>query len=237
MCCSIGDDFTRALFALLQEDPLPTHIIVEASGVADPARIAAFAAVDKQLHLNGVVTLVDATAYETHAHDPQLADNYDRQIAAAHLLLLSKIDLVGRAEIDALHDALEETRPDVPRLEISHGAAPLDLILGLDGAMPEARPLDSHNLETSSLHLHGPIDREALAACINSLHPHLIRAKGVLTDNRGTYVIHFAAGRVTLEEFDGIAHGHFVIIGKAGIPNAGHLQALLQDAQQQEDKK
>lgn len=237
VCCSIGDDFTRALFALLQEDPLPAHIIVEASGVADPARIAAFAAVDKQLRLNGVVTLVDATAYQTHAHDPQLADNYDRQIEAADLLLLSKIDLVGRAELDALHAGLEKRRPDVPRLEVSHGAAPLDLILGLEGTMPAARPLDSHNLETSAVHLHGPIDRDALAARLSTLQPHLIRAKGVLTDSRGAYVIHFAAGRVTLEEFDATPHGHFVIIGKAGIPNAGQLRALMQDLLEQEGKE
>lgn len=232
VCCSIGDDFTRALFALLQEDPLPDHIIVEASGVADPARIAAFASIDKQLRLNGVATLVDATGYQTHAHDPHLADNYAQQIKAADVLLISKTDLVTRAEIDAVHTALAALKPDTARLEISHGNAPLDIILGIDGTLPDmtVSPLQDHGLKSFATHIPTDMPRAQLANAIESLAPHLLRAKGVLTDSDGAYVIHFAAGRISIEPHEGKSSGHFVLIGTPTLADNAALTKLLQGA-------
>ena len=46
-----------------------------------------------ELRLDTIVTLVDVTAHDGHARDPYLADNYQRQIAAANLFLLSKTDI------------------------------------------------------------------------------------------------------------------------------------------------
>lgn len=229
VCCSIGDDFTRALFSLLQEDPLPDHIIVEASGVADPARIAAFASIDRQLRFNGVATLVDATAYQMHAHDPHLADNYAQQIKAADVLLISKTDLVTRAEIDAVHGALAATKPDTPRLEISHGNAPLDVVLGLEATMPESRftPLQDHGLRSFATHISPDMPRATMIEKIESLAPHLLRAKGVLTDSDGAYVIHYAAGRIALEPHEGKSSGHFVLIGTPALPDDAALAALF----------
>lgn len=234
VCCSIGDDFTRALFALLQESPLPDHIIVEASGVADPARIAAFASIDRQLRLNGVATLVDATAYETHAHDPHLADNYAQQIRAADVLLISKTDLVTSHEIDAVHAALAATKPDTPRLEMSHGNAPLDVVLGIEGTPLESIkpdrdfvPLHDHGLKSFATHISQDISRAQLVEKIESLAPHLLRAKGVLTDSEGAYVIHYAAGRIALEPYEGKSSGHFVLIGTPALPDDAALAALF----------
>lgn len=229
VCCSIGDDFTRALFALLQESPLPDHIIVEASGVADPARIAAFASIDRQLRLNGVAVLVDATAYETHAHDPHLADNYAQQIKAADVLLISKTDLVTQQEIDVVHEALAATKPDTPRLEISHGEAPLDVILGLQGNIPASSvaPLEDHGLKSFATHIGPDMPRAAVAKTIESLAPHLLRAKGVLTDSDGAYVIHYAAGRISLEPHEGQSSGHFVLIGTPALPDDAALAEMF----------
>ena len=229
VCCSIGDDFTRALFALLQEDPLPDHIIVEASGVADPARIAAFASIERQLRLNGVAVLVDATAYETHAQDPHLADNYAQQIKAADVLLISKTDLVARHEIDAVHAALERRKPSTPRLEINHGKAPPDVVLGLEGSTPNSSvaPLTDHGLKSFATHISPDMPRAHMVETIESLAPHLLRAKGVLTDSDGAYVIHYAAGRIALEPHEGKSSGHFVLIGTPALPDDAALAALF----------
>lgn len=229
VCCSIGDDFTRALFALLQEDPLPDHIIVEASGVADPARISAFASIDRQLRLNGVAVLVDATAYETHAQDPHLADNYAQQIKAADVLLISKTDLVARHEIDAVHAALERRKPSTPRLEINHGKAPPDVVLGLEGSTPDSSvaPLTDHGLKSFATHISPDMPRAQMVETIESLAPHLLRAKGVLTDSDGAYVIHYAAGRIALEPHEGKSSGHFVLIGTPALPDDAALAALF----------
>lgn len=225
VCCSIGDDLMQTLAGIMRVPERPDHIIIEASGVADPARIAAYASVDPELRLDGIVTLVDAAAHNMHGQDPHLADNYARQIDAAHMLIISKTDLVEDDKVQKLQDELSQERPDVPVLRAAHGRLPIDLLLGLNGDMPEARALDTHGLESRALHLHGRIDRDELAERLLALRPHMLRAKGVLTDNQGPYVIHFAGGRVSHEAFDGDPSGHMVLIGKPGLPMQDALSA------------
>lgn len=231
VCCSIGDDMMQALAAIMREVDRPDHIVIEASGVADPARIAAYAAVDPDLRLDGIITLVDAAAHETHSNDPHLADNYRRQISTAHMLVISKPDLVSQQDVQALQADLADAYPAIPIVQASHGALPIELMLGLKGETPTALPLDSHGLESRALHLHHPIGRQALREKLMQLSPAMLRAKGVLTDNDGAYVIHYAGGRVAIEPFDGTPSGHFVVIGKPGLPTEEELGRLLKQAQ------
>lgn len=232
-CCSIGDDLTRSFIDVMQQTPLPDHIVIEASGVAEPNRIAGFAAVDPHLRLDGIVTLVDAGAHHLHKDDPHLADNYAKQIDAAHMLVISKPDLVKAAALAALRDALATDRPDIPILQAEHGALPIDLLLGLNGdspAAPDSNHLVSHGFESRALHLHAPTDRDRLADYLLGLRPQLLRAKGVLTDNRGAYVIDYAGGRIACRPFDKQPSGHFVLIGKPGLPDETTLVARLKQA-------
>ena len=230
ICCSIGDDLMQTLAAVMRAPQRPDHIVIEASGVADPARIAAYAAVDPDMRLDGIVTLVDATAHELHGDDPHLADNYARQIEAAHMLVINKTDLVSAEALQALTRQLAQARPDVPLLTAVNGQLPIDLLLGLNGAAPVARPLADHGLESRALHLHHPIDRVAVTEVLSGLRPHMVRAKGVLTDNQGSYVIHYAAGRIAIEPYDGTASGHLVVIGKPGLTPQEALEAQLNKA-------
>ena len=146
VCCSIGDDLMRSFMEVMQQTPLPDHIIIEASGVAEPSRIAGFAAVDRQLRLDGIVTLVDAGAHGTHAKDPYLSDNYNKQIEAAHLLLISKPDLVDAATLENLEQELAAQKPDVPMARVTHGALPINLVLGLNGdhKIPQPQEMMDH---------------------------------------------------------------------------------------------
>lgn len=230
VCCSIGDDLMQALLAIMRAENRPDHIIIEASGVAEPSRIAAYASVDPELRLDGIITLVDASAHHLHSNDQHLADNYHRQIQAAHMLVISKPDLSDARSVDALRAELTERRPDVPILQAVHGALPSDVLLGIKGDRPPvnmAQIEDAHGLESRALHLHGAVERDAVSATLNSLRPHLIRAKAVLQDTRSAYVLHYAGGRIGIEPFDGNPSGHLVIIGKPGLPDAVHLQTLL----------
>ena len=74
VCCTIGDNFLRTLLDTLKRDPQPDHIVVEASGVADPARIAEIAAIEKDLTLDGVIILADAAGLERQVADSRLVD-------------------------------------------------------------------------------------------------------------------------------------------------------------------
>jgi len=101
VCCSIGDDLSGALIRLLDAWPPFDAVVVEASGVSDPWRIAQYALADPRLRLDGVVVLLDAAAVAAQAADPLLADTLARPLAHADLLLLNKTDLASPAELAA----------------------------------------------------------------------------------------------------------------------------------------
>jgi G3E family GTPase len=228
VCCSIGDDLMRSFMEVMQQMPLPDHIIIEASGVAEPSRIAGFAAVDRQLRLDGIVTLVDASAHNVHSKDPYLADNYAKQIEAAHLLLISKPDLADTATLENLEKELATQKPDVPMAQVTHGALPINLVLGLNGdhEIPQPQEIIDHGFVQWAGHLND-MPRAALIAKLEKLRPHVLRAKGVLQDGEGGYVLHLAGGLITTAPYAGEASGHFVIIGKPQMPDAAALERIF----------
>lgn len=228
VCCSIGDDLMRSFMEVMQQTPLPDHIIIEASGVAEPSRIAGFAAVDRQLRLDGIVTLVDASAHNVHSKDPYLADNYAKQIEAAHLLLISKPDLADAATLENLEKELATQKPDVPMAQVTHGALPINLVLGLNGdhEIPQPQEIIDHGFVQWAGHLND-MPRAALIAKLEKLRPHVLRAKGVLQDGEGGYVLHLAGGLITTAPYAGKASGHFVIIGKPQMPDAAALEKIF----------
>lgn len=228
VCCSIGDDLMRSFMEVMQQMPLPDHIIIEASGVAEPSRIAGFATVDRQLRLDSIVTLVDASAHNVHSKDPYLADNYAKQIEAAHLLLISKPDLADAATLENLEKELATQKPDVPMAQVTHGALPINLVLGLNGdhEIPQPQEIIDHGFVQWAGHLND-MPRAALIAKLEKLRPHVLRAKGVLQDGEGGYVLHLAGGLITTAPYAGEASGHFVIIGKPQMPDAAALERIF----------
>ncbi len=141
VCCQIGDDLSAALIGVLQAEPAFDAIVVEASGVSDPWRIAQIALADPALGLGGVIVLVDSEALPAHARDPLLADTLQRQLDSADLLVLNKSDLVDPAQRQALARWLDTHAAAAPRLAVSQAAVPLAL---LDELQPQsaARPGD-----------------------------------------------------------------------------------------------
>ena len=95
VCCSIGDDLSLALLRLLDSQPPFDAVVVEASGVSDPWRIAQYALADPRLSLQAVIVLVDAAALAHQAADPLLTDTLARQLAHADLVVLNKVDLAA----------------------------------------------------------------------------------------------------------------------------------------------
>src|SRR5476649_1880617 len=60
LCCTIGDSLVTTLLALLERPGRFDHIVVEASGVADPGRIADIAVLEPRLVRDGVIVVADA---------------------------------------------------------------------------------------------------------------------------------------------------------------------------------
>ncbi len=120
LCCAVRSDLVETLFGLYVartkgEVAGFDRVIIETSGLADPGPIllAFFAeeALARRYVVDRVVTVADATNLA-----PTLADCPEAlaQVAAADVLLLSKTDIVGRADGAEALRILGRTAPGVP---------------------------------------------------------------------------------------------------------------------------
>ncbi|TNE41152.1 MAG: GTP-binding protein [Alphaproteobacteria bacterium] len=190
-CCSMGGDLFEAFSAVLDFTPRPDQLLIEASGVAEPARIANFAKAEPELSLNSIVSLADAMEFETMQDDARVGAVLKEQVRSAHLLLISKCDLADQDRIARVEGLLRSLNPAAPILRMAGGDISADVFFGhgLDASDFE---VISHNhahdhshediFERWSLPLDGPADRKALKAAINELPASVLRLKGIFRD-------------------------------------------------------
>ncbi|RDK06751.1 GTP-binding protein [Cupriavidus lacunae] len=91
---SIGGNFSQALLRVMALRDPPDRIIIEASGVSDPWKIAQVGLTGHRLRLDSVIVLADATSVRQQARDRYIGDVLPSQLCAADLLLLNKTDLI-----------------------------------------------------------------------------------------------------------------------------------------------
>ncbi|WP_137888432.1 GTP-binding protein [Pseudomonas sp. 2FE] len=107
ICCTVQEDLLAQLVSLTQLTPRLERIVIECSGVSDPQRIVqtlGYPQLRAQLHLDAVITLVDATCYS--ALKGEFARLSRAQVACADLLLLNKSDLVSPSELESVRNSL-----------------------------------------------------------------------------------------------------------------------------------
>jgi len=90
VCCTMGADLFLAIGDVLDREDRPDHLIIEASGIADPARIAQVAQAEPDLIYGGIVTVVDVQGYGALARDVQIGAQVEGQVKVADLICLSK---------------------------------------------------------------------------------------------------------------------------------------------------
>ena len=100
ICCSIADSVGDALDRVLAVDPPPEQIVIEASGVADPAKVAHYGQGWPGCRLDAVVVLADAETIRARARDEFVGELVVRQLAAGDVILVTKADLVSAAALE-----------------------------------------------------------------------------------------------------------------------------------------
>ncbi|WP_313303499.1 GTP-binding protein [Diaphorobacter sp.] len=234
VCCSIGDDLTAALIQVLNAQPRFEGIVVEASGVSDPWRIAQIGLVDPELRLDGIVVLVDAAAMLTHAADPRLADSLQTQVAHADLLIANKTDAVDEATRARVVHWCQTHAPRATLVWAQQAAVEPDLIFGswsvraaanrglqekpTDAAQRFANQPVGHRqrdalhgaqFEAWSKQLGGVLNRDACDALrtdVAQLAHGILRLKALVRTDSGWLDIQLAGREVTLRRH--AAHQH-----------------------------
>ncbi len=218
VCCSMGGGLEDALAQVLARDPLPEWIVIEASGVSDPGRIAQVGMADPMLQLEGVVVLVDAAAVREQVQQALLADTLLRQFAAADLLVLNKIDLLPEAELALVRSWFTQNVPGVPVMSTREGRVGLQWMLdagqgnvpatavgparhchhpGQDHDHTLCSGVPDHPFESRVWRPPGLLSADLLTQALKRLPRHVLRAKGWLrTDRHGLVLLQFAGRRV-----------------------------------------
>ena len=134
ICCTVRGDLIRILGNLMKRKDRFDYIIIETTGLADPAPVAQTFFVDEEmkhkLALDGIVTLVDAKHIWQHIDD---SDEAKEQIAFADVILLNKVDLVPPDEVDKLEARIRAMNPAARIHRTQDARIDMDRILGLGG--------------------------------------------------------------------------------------------------------
>jgi len=167
VCCTVRGDLVRILDGLMKRKGKFDAIIVETTGLADPAPVAQTFFVDedvqKNARLDAVVTVTDAKWLSDRLKDAPEAKN---QVAFADVIVLNKTDLVSRAELAEVEARIRAINPyaKLHRTErckvaladvLERGAFDLDRILEIEPEFLEADDHHHHDHDHDHHHHHG----------------------------------------------------------------------------------
>jgi len=212
VCCAMTDGFAETLQRLRALDPLPDQLIVEVSGVGDPAAVAQWGR-SPGFELDSVLVVADPDSVQALAADRYVGDTVLAQLRSADLVLVSRADVTPPARLDATAAWLAE-QAEAP---VAVGTDwPLEVLLGLsqDGshataghaphatehsaaATPERDPhVDEGRAPHAAEHArHVALDfapaaseRTELAAWLEAAPEGVVRVKGTVDSSEGRLI-------------------------------------------------
>ncbi len=131
ICCTVRGDLVRIIDGLMRRKGKFDAIIVETTGLADPAPVAQTFFMDEQVgaktKLDAVVTVADAKWLKDRLKDAPEAKN---QIAFADVILINKTDLVTPAELSELEARIRGLNPYARLHRTERAKIALDEVLG-----------------------------------------------------------------------------------------------------------
>jgi len=245
ICCSIGTGFIDTMCRVLDAAVPFERIVIEASGVGDPWKIAEIALIEPSLRLDRVIVLADASRIVQLIEDARVGDTVRGQFERCDVVLLSKTDLVDAVTLAAARAAVVALRPGLRIIETTQASLPtlaaLDAGRAATGAFraEDAHAAIDHGAEFRSwaYRRDGAFDRGRFAGAVERLPPQLLRLKGScrLVGEDGVAVFQMvdkvwtlSAGRPDPAEPEpGIV---LVGVGTADLPPPAVLDAILDRA-------
>ncbi len=194
VCCLKNPELMSALRELAGRGDLD-RVIIETTGVADPLAITFTLErpdMADAVRLDAVVTVVDTTAFG-RAEGPE----WPAQVAAADLVVLSKLDLGGDA--DAAVAAVRAVNPAARVLRADDPGAQTALLEVLPRSGAAGAPAARHSSFVVETFAGGTYRLAALEDWLEVLPREVFRAKGVVATDEGWAEFHVVAGRVQVE--------------------------------------
>jgi len=206
ICCTVRQDLVRILGKLMKLKNRFDHIIIETTGLADPAPVAQTFFVDdelrEQLYLDAIITVADAAHLSVHLDEvkPEGTENESvEQVAFADRIILNKVDLIKNDEEKlALVAKIKKINARAKIVESQHCKVDINDILGIKAFdLATVVEMDDAFLDVDGEHRHddsvtsvgveivGPLDLKKLNTWIGNLLKKkgvdIFRSKGILS--------------------------------------------------------
>jgi G3E family GTPase len=200
-CICVKTDLLAALDKIAT-DVQPDRLIIEATGVAEPADLEELIdepALAGRFELAGNVCIVDAENFVKVAPFLKAATS---QVRWADGVVINKVDRVTEAEVDKLSAVLAELNPEAPQTQVSFGRIGTDFLEGLThrprgGELAKAPP---QAILSSALQTDRPLSRERFDALLAELGDRLLRLKGHADFGDGMRFVELAGSELSIRQ-------------------------------------
>ncbi|MDE0218793.1 MAG: GTP-binding protein [Spirochaetaceae bacterium] len=218
VCCTLSAPMQEALAALL-DDEEPDVILMETTGLAEPAAFPAlFAApaLADRIRLGNVACVVDASTYLRYA-DHLLV--LPRQVEQANTVIMNKTDLAGAATQEAVRRRLLATCPPGALLLAAERCA-VDPAVVYDErpvyfAGSGHRTGHYHEFRSLTVELPRPVAAAALRQLLQGLAGEVERAKGLVHTDAGAKLAQLTLAGVELEDWpEPVADSRITFVGR-----------------------
>ncbi len=192
ICCTVRGDLLRTLFQLLEQRSTFDTLLIETTGLADPAPVVQTFFIDERIRgefqLNGVVTVVDSKhVWQQIDHSTEARE----QIAFADLVLLNKMDLINPEDLQELEYKMRVLNGAARICQTRNADVDISTVLDLRSLALEAKAQnhpDDHrhteDISTVSVVMPGDLDGLKVSRWFRDLltefGPKIMRMKGIL---------------------------------------------------------
>ena len=199
ICCSVRGDLIRIIGGLMKRRDRFERIVVETTGLADPAPVAQTFFVDEDVRssakLDAIVTVVDAKHFLARLAD---APEAETQVAFGDVIVVNKTDLVSAEELADVESRIRTINPAAEMYRAERSRVPLEVVLDRQAfslervleRMPDFLADEAHAHEhdagvtSVSVAFRGEVDPRRFEVWITDLLARkgadLLRTKGIL---------------------------------------------------------
>ena len=206
ICCTVRGDLIRILGTLMKRRDKFDYILVETTGLADPAPVAQTFFVDEeirtQLRLDAIVTVVDAKHLAIHLFEEKeegIENEALEQLAFADRVLINKVDLVNEEElllvekqIRSINAGASLVRTQMSKVDLdwvlNARAFELSRVLEVDPQfLEESEHMHDQSITSVGIEIDGTVDLEKindwLGWLLREKGTEIFRMKGILNIN------------------------------------------------------
>lgn len=206
ICCTVRGDLIRILGTLMKRRDKFDYILVETTGLADPAPVAQTFFVDEeiraQLRLDAIVTVVDAKHLAIHLFEEKeegIENEALEQLAFADRVLINKVDLVNEEElllvekqIRSINAGASLVRTQMSKVDLdwvlNARAFELSRVLEVDPQfLEESEHMHDQSITSVGIEVDGSVDLEKindwLGWLLREKGTEIFRMKGILNIN------------------------------------------------------